>query len=309
MAIPSLDSYLFATLSLAPKEKTFSINDLMEPIAHNLQISPEDLSLTLSSGASKHKNQIRWSLVFLTVAHLLKRISRGVYAITPEGRHYLKQHSSLSRKDLYSFPEYRRWMKNSGKPKNRNERETNGFLTENTSDNTPEDAMDTAMSTIHGALSSELLEAVKSNSPQFFEQLVVDLMLAMGYGGAMDDAGKAFQTTGDGGIDGVIKEDKLGLSNIYLQAKCWKNTSVGRPEIQAFAGAVIGRHSSRGVFITTSKFSPEAIAYVKTLSQPTIILIDGEKLVQLMIEYGVGVFTYRTYEIKRLDSDYFNEDN
>ena len=168
-----------------------------------------------------------------------------------------------------------------------------------TSDSTPEEDIDNAINTINGALASELLEAIKNNSSQFFEQLVVDVMLAMGYGGSLQDAGKAFKTTGDGGIAGFIKEDKLGLSNIYLQAKRWENT-VGRPDIQAFAGALMGRHATRGVFITTSKFSKEALEYARLLSQASLVLIDGEKLVQLMIEYNIGVSVYKTYKVKRL---------
>lgn len=307
MAIPSLDSYLFATLSTAPKEKTFSINELLDPIAHTLNISNDDLAITLSSGGSKHKNQIHWSLVFLTMAHLLSRVRRGIYQITPEGITYLSTHKRLTRKDLYKFPDYRLWITGFSKSKDKSIAEGLYSHQDHTSDATPEEDIDNAINTINGALASELLEAIKNNSSQFFEQLVVDVMLAMGYGGSIQDAGKAFKTTNDGGIDGLIKEDKLGLSSIYLQAKRWENT-VGRPEIQAFAGALIGRHSTRGVFITTSKFSNEAIEYAKSLSQPIIILIDGEKLVQLMIEYNVGVSTQRTYEIKRIDSDYFNED-
>lgn len=307
MAIPSLDSYLFATLSTAPKDTPFSINEVVEPVTQMLHVSKEDLALTLSSGKSKHKNQIRWSLVFLTMAHLLSRVRRGIYQITPEGLAYLASHSSLTRKDLYQFPDYRLWIKNSTKSKEKSCNKETSVHQDMTSDSTPEEDIDNAINTINGALASELLEAIKNNSSQFFEQLVVDVMLAMGYGGSLQDAGKAFKTTGDGGIDGFIKEDKLGLSSIYLQAKRWDNT-VGRPEIQAFAGALMGRHSTRGVFITTSKFSNEAIEYAKLLSQPTIILIDGEKLVQLMIEYNVGVSTQRTYEVKRIDSDYFNED-
>ncbi len=307
MAIPHLDKYLFATLVLAPEDKTFTLKDLIEPIAQNLHLTQEDIAITLPSGRPKHRSQIRWSLVLLTMADLLIRVRRGIYKISPEGISYRNKNNSLTRKDLYNFPKYCLWMKNISKSKNKSDEASNSYHQENTFENTPDEAIENAIATINGALASELLDAIKANSSQFFEQLVVDLMLAMGYGGSIADAGRAFKTTGDGGIDGIIKEDKLGLSNIYLQAKRWENT-VGRPEIQAFAGALMGRHSTRGVFITTSKFSHEATEYAKFLSQPVIILIDGEKLVQLMIEYGVGVSTHKTYEVKRIDSDYFNED-
>lgn len=307
MALPSLDDYLFATLATCPKTAPFSIHDLMEPVAAYLHLTADDLAVTLSSGGSKHKNQIRWSLVFLTMARLLLRVRRGLYQITPDGVHYLSGHHALTRKDLQQFPEYRLWIKSSNKNEEK-EHDDSGMTKKNDArDMTPEESIDNAMATINAALASELLEAVRHNSPQFFEQLVVDLMLAMGYGGSAEDAGKAFKTTCDGGIDGIIKEDRLGLSSIYLQAKRWENT-VGRPDIQAFAGALMGRHATRGVFITTSKFSKEALEYARLLSQTSLVLIDGEKLVQLMIEYNVGVSVYKTYKVKRLDSDYFNED-
>lgn len=222
---------------------------------------------------------------------------------------FLSKHPSFTEKDLMIFPDFHAWVKNNRTlPK---EEKTSDLPSEKEEDVytpqlSPEETLDRAIQTINTELASELLETIKAKSPAFFEQLVVDLMLAMGYGGSVVDAGKAFQTTGDGGIDGVIKEDRLGLSNIYLQAKRWEGT-VGRPLIQAFAGALMGRHATRGVFITTSKFSSEAIEYAKHLPQP-IILIDGEKLVQLMIEYNVGVTTRQTYEVKRLDLDYFSED-
>lgn len=307
MAIPHLDDYLFATLVLAPEDKTFTLKDLLEPVAQKLHLTENDITITLPSGRPKHRSQIRWSLVLLTMADLLIRVHRGIYKISHAGIVYREKNNHLTRKDLYHFPKYREWIENINKSKNKCNETNKIDIKQSNFDNTPEEDIDNAIVTINSALASELLDAIKANTPQFFEQLVVDLMLAMGYGGSITDAGKAFKTTGDGGIDGVIKEDKLGLSNIYLQAKRWDNT-VGCPEIQAFAGAIIGKHSNRGVFITTSKFSNKAIEYVKSLSHPVIILIDGEKLVQFMIDYGVGVSTYKTYIIKRLDSDYFNED-
>ena len=209
------------------------------------------------------------------------------------------------------FPDFHAWVKNNRTiPKgekisdNPHEKEDPIYPTQLS----PEETLDNAIQTINAELAAELLETIKTKSPAFFEQLVVDLMLALGYGGSMTDAGTAFKTTNDGGIDGVIKEDRLGLSNIYLQAKRWKEDStVGRPQIQEFVGALMGRHATRGVFITTSKFSAGAIEYAKHLPQP-VILIDGEKLVQLMIEYNVGVTVRQTYEVKRLDLDYFSED-
>ncbi len=168
---------------------------------------------------------------------------------------------------------------------------------------TPEDQLAAAYRRLRDALETDLLEQVKSSSPGFFERLVIDLLLAMGYGGSRRDAGRAIGRSGDGGIDGIIKEDKLGLDAIYVQAKRWEAT-VGRPEIQKFAGALQGHRATKGVFITTSDYSAEAASYVDKISSK-IILIDGSTLAGLMIDHGVGVSTVGTYEIKKIDADYF----
>ncbi len=171
---------------------------------------------------------------------------------------------------------------------------------------TPEENLDESYKKIRESLANEILDKVKSCSPLFFERLVVELLVAMGYGGTLQDAGKAVGKSGDGGIDGIIKEDRLGLDVIYLQAKRWEG-NVSRPEIQKFAGALLGNQARKGVFITTSDFTKEAKDYVKTISS-NIILINGEELAELMIDYNVGVSVATTYEIKKIDSDYFSEE-
>jgi restriction system protein len=170
-------------------------------------------------------------------------------------------------------------------------------------DQTPEDALASAYQKLRKNLENELLDQVKSSSPAFFERLVIDVLVAMGYGGSRQDAGRAIGRSGDEGIDGMIKEDKLGLDAIYVQAKKWDNT-VGRPEIQKFAGALQGQRANKGVFITTSDFSREAHDYVNAINAK-IILIDGRRLAQLMVDHSVGVALIGTYELKRVDSDYF----
>ena len=307
MSIPSLDSYLFVTLSQFSTGARLRRSDIEQAIAEKLSLTQDDLGITLKNhSTTKHRNQIRWSLVFLTFAHLLTRIEKGLYQITPQGEAYLSQHTSLLVKDLNQFPEYREWRKQVAQ-KNKKEKEIQEqtMVSQEGTDASPEETIENAMRTIDTALAAELLDAIKANSWQFFERLVVDLMLAMGYGGSMEDAGQAFQTTGDGGIDGVIKEDRLGLSSIYLQAKHWENP-VGRPKIQEFFGALADKPNTRGVFITTSRFTQEAMEYA---SNKPIVLIDGEKLVQLMIEHDVGVAIRQVYTVKRLDLDYFNEDD
>ena len=309
MAIPSQNEYHSATLRHYRNGQELRLRDIEESIAQEFQLTNEDLQIKLSSGTYAHNNRIRWALVSLARAGLLTRVEKGLYKISPEGISFINAHPSFTEKDLMVFPEFYAWVKNNRTtPKeNKNtsitkEKETDVFTTQAS----PEETLDNAIRAINDMLSSDLLELIKKKSPRFFEQLVVDLMLAMGYGGSVEDAGQSIGQSGDGGIDGIIKEDRLGLSNIYLQAKRWEGT-VGRPVIQAFAGALMGRHATRGVFITTSNFSAEAIDYATHLPQP-IILIDGEKLVQLMIEYNVGVTTRQTYEVKRLDLDYFSED-
>ncbi len=171
---------------------------------------------------------------------------------------------------------------------------------------TPEEALDSAYERLREELEAELLDAVKAATPSFFERLVIDLLVRMGYGGSLRDAGHAVGRSGDGGIDGIIKEDRLGLDAIYIQAKRWEGT-VGRPDIQKFAGAPQGHRARKGVFITTSGFSADALDYVSRIDSK-IVLIDGAELAKLMIDHGVGVSTTRSYELKRLDLDYFAEE-
>ena len=174
-----------------------------------------------------------------------------------------------------------------------------------TSNETTDESLKTAYQRIREDLVAELLQMVKAGSPQFFEQLVVDLLVSMGYGGTRQDAGKAVGGSGDGGIDGVINEDLLGLDTVYIQAKRWDNP-VGRPEVQRFAGALLGNKSGKGVLLTTSSFSKSAQEYISTIDS-TIVLIDGPTLVQLMVDHNVGVSAVASYEIKKIDSDYFTE--
>ena len=167
--------------------------------------------------------------------------------------------------------------------------------------------MESAFQELNAALVADVLDAIIESPSAFFENLVVELLLKMGYGGSRKDAGQAIGRSGDGGVDGIIKEDRLGLDVIYVQAKRWTDSAVGRPEIQKFAGSLDLHHANKGVFITTSAFSKDALDYVKVI-QKKIVLIDGERLAQLMIEHDLGVSTVSTYNVKRLDSDYFNQD-
>jgi len=232
----------------------------------------------------------------------LNSTKRGYFQISKRGLNILSQNlTRIDNKTLRQFPEFNEFQ-------NRKNEKTAKTLVEDLEEthNTPEESLETAYQTIRNSLASEILDKVKSCSPLFFERLVVELLVAMGYGGTLQDAGKAVGKSGDGGIDGIIKEDRLGLDVIYLQAKRWEG-NVSRPEIQKFAGALLGNQARKGVFITTSDFTKEAKDYVKSISS-NIILINGEELAELMIDYKVGVSVATTYEIKRTDSDYFSEE-
>jgi restriction system protein len=174
---------------------------------------------------------------------------------------------------------------------------------------TPEEQIEAAYQALHSALRADLLERIAQNTPSFFEQVIVDLLVAMGYGGSHKNAATQLGRSGDGGVDGVINEDRLGLDRVYVQAKRFgKGNTVGRPEVQAFVGSLVGLGATKGVFVTTSTFSPQARDFVQHLAQ-RVILIDGQSLADLMIEHGVGVRTNRAIEFKRLDEDFFSEDD
>ncbi len=235
------------------------------------------------------------------MAGLLESPRRGVFKITPRGLDVLQKNPpSINLKYLFQFPEYVNF-RNTKRTKAETDDSENNHLAA-----TPEETLENAYEKIRQDLAVDLLQRMKSCSPAFFERLVVEVIVKMGYGGTRQDAGKAIGKSGDGGIDGIIKEDKLGLDTIYIQAKRWENT-VGRPEIQKFVGALTGQRAKKGLFIITSDFSSEAIEYVSRIDMK-IVLIDGETLAQLMMDHDVGVSTIGIFELKKIDSDYFTEE-
>ncbi len=233
-------------------------------------------------------------------AGALERIKRGVFRITERGKTLLELNlPRLTIQNLSKYPEFvafHRGSQNGGEE----EREIKSEKTQ-----TPEEQLANAYKILRDSLANDVLETVKKASPNFFEELVIDLLVAMGYGGSVEDAGRAVGKAGDGGIDGTIKEDKLGLDVVYVQAKRWNN-SVGRPVVQAFAGSLEGVRARKGVLISTSYFSQDAIEYVQKIEK-RIVLVDGKQLADLMIDHDIGVNTTQTYKVKRLDSDYFEE--
>jgi restriction system protein len=297
---------MLPVLKLASDGKEHKFSQAVEELADEFNLTTEERSELLPSGSQAvFNNRVGWARSYLKQAGLLASPKRGYFTITQKGIELLaKKPSKVDASVLEQYPEFIEF-KSRRKDKNENESQEE-FLSEQESSLTPEDALASAYQKLRSALESEILSAVKEVSPSFFERLVVDLLVKMGYGGNRQDAGKALGKSGDGGIDGIINEDRLGLDVIYIQAKRWEG-AVGRPEIQKFAGALQGQRARKGVYITTSSFTKEAREYA-SLIESKIILIDGENLSRLMAEHGVGVSTVGQYEVKKLDSDYFDNE-
>lgn len=246
-------------------------------------------------------NRVAWAKTHLRMAGLIEAPSRGVFQITKRGQDLLREtNDRIDLRVLRQQPGYleaREAKKDNGKRKIDEDPQND--------QQTPEEQIEAASIAVRNSLGEDILAKMKAASPSFFERLVVELLVRMGYGGTRKDAGKAIGRSGDEGIDGIIKEDRLGLDVIYIQAKKWEAT-VGRPEIQKFAGALQGVRAKKGIFITTSDFSKEAQEYASRIDSK-IVLIDGEHLWNLMIDFGLGVSTVATYEIKKVDNDYFDE--
>lgn len=307
MPMPDFQMIFRPLLELAADGKEHTLSEAYEYIASHFSMTEAERAEMLPSGRQKMiNNRVGWSRTYLAKALLLESPKRGVFVITQRGRDFLKEVSGdFKVKDLYRFDDFRRFhsYNQDGNPELSN---TQPEKEDVVSSATPEEDIESAYQSLHDSLSSDLLDQVLSCSPAFFEQLVVDLLVKMGYGGSRKEAGKATKISADGGIDGIINEDRLGLDSIYIQAKRWKDNVVGRTEIQKFAGALQGFRAKKGVFITTSSFSSEAWEYTRMIDS-RIVLIDGQRLTELMIEHDVGVAQVITYSVKRIDADYFEE--
>ncbi len=303
MAIPDYQSIMLPLLKFAADKKEHTFREAVEELANTFGLSEEERKELLPSGRNPiFDNRAGWASTYLKMAGILESKKRGFFNITNRGLEILKQNPpEINNKFLMQYPEFMEFQSRSKKSKlETKEDEEQARL------KTPEEELEYGYQKIRQDLAQELLNQIKEHSPSFFEKLVIDLLVKMGYGGSRKDAGKAIGKTSDGGIDGIIKEDKLGLDVIYIQAKKWENT-VGRPEIQKFAGALQGRRAKKGVFITTSNFSKNALEFTSTI-ESKIVLIDGEQLTNLMIDHDIGVSKIASYEIKKIDSDYFAED-
>jgi len=302
MPVPQFQDITLPLLRLAADGQTHSLAQARERLAGTFGLTDSEQEELLPSGRqTRFANRVAWAKVYLEQADLLSSPARGQFVITPRGSEVLKDPPDrITIKFLERFPEFATFRSRRQRTPPTKDSEADS----SEESETPEEALDGAYQKIRGGLAAQLLERVKAAPPRFFEQLVVELLLKMGYGSSRKGAGEAIGRAGDEGIDGIISEDRLGLDQVYLQAKRWDGT-VGRPELQRFVGALHGKRARKGVFITTSTFSADAISYVQTID-PRVVLIDGEQLAEFMIDFGVGVTEERTYQLKRVDSDYFD---
>jgi restriction system protein len=304
VAVPDYQRVMLPLMQLASDEREHSLRDVIDTLSQDFHLSQEERTELLPSGRqAKFDNRVAWAVTYLSKAGLLQRTGRARVRITPRGLEVVrKKPSRLDRVYLMQFSEFRDFQRASPLAA------PNGALAPQGDEpgaQTPEESLDALYLSLRAKTAQELLERIQSGSPRFFEKLVVDLLVAMGYGGSRKDAGQAIGGSGDGGVDGIIKEDRLGLDVVHIQAKRWRET-VGRPTIQAFAGSLEGYRAKKGVLITTSQFSQEAKTYVNSIEKK-IVLIDGEQLVQLMMDYGVGTSDVITYTVKKVDLDYFED--
>jgi restriction system protein len=313
MAIPDYESLMLPLLRLAAKTKELTTAEAVRQLGQQLALSEDELATMLPSGVSTtFGSRVGWAKTYLKQAGLVDQPRRGVISLTDRGQQVLA--ASPERVDnelLLAFPEFVAFRGRSRATRTENRDVQIGAVLPAASMAVeaapPQERIDDAAKELQASLADDLLAAIQACSPLFFEELVVKLLLKMGYGGSRQEAGQAVGRSGDGGIDGVINEDRLGLDSIYVQAKRWQGP-VGEPDIRNFLGALVGRGASKGVFITTSSFSEPAKQFVARSLQQRIVLVDGERLAELMIEHGLGVSTVATYEIKRIDSDFFADE-
>lgn len=305
MSIPDFQTLMLPVLELAGGSSECALADIKRQLADRFNLTQEERDELLPSGRQRRfDNRVAWAKVYLEQAGLVHSPRRGRFVITPAGMELLGE--GPQKIDIALLDRYEKFRDFRSASRKESQTAASEISLNPPVTATPEEELEAAYQSIRTELMSELLSKVKAGSPQFFESLVVELLLKMGYGGSRADAGKAIGASGDEGIDGIINEDRLGLDTIYIQAKRWAGT-VGRPEIQKFVGALHGKRARKGVFITTGTFSAEAKEYVAHID-PRVVLIDGQELAEYMIDLNLGVTPRATFEIKRIDTDYFIEE-
>lgn len=307
MSVPKFHEFFGSMLRALGDGKIHTSKEVQKYIADDMKLTDEDRNELLPSQRQPtYVNRILWAKTYLDKAGLVETTSRGKYRITKEGLNALHSGDKVDLQYLDKYQSFRLFHSpnldhTGGKPEKITQQEENEI--------TPTEIMNTAFDKINASLASDLMDMVMNLEPTEFESLVVSLLLKMGYGYGIEDAGRVTKATGDGGIDGIIKEDQLGFNNIYIQAKKWAaDHKVSRPEIQKFAGALQGEKATKGLFITTTEFTKEAVDFANNLLNSNIVLIDGHQLTKLMIKYNLGVAVEHVYEVKRIDSDFFNDD-
>lgn len=312
MTIPDYQSLMLPVLRHAA-ECEQRVPDVAERIADDLGLTEEEREELLPSGRQRVlHNRVHWAKFYMSKAGLIDSPARGRFVASEAGRRFLASNpEKLDTQCLLEIPVFAEFYGRNGSslgdeggkfPEGSSEAQAD------TASATPEEQISEAYRSLNAALRADLLDRIRENSPAFFEKLIVDLLVAMGYGGSHKNAAKQLGRSGDGGVDGVINEDRLGLDRIYVQAKRYaEGNTIGRPEIQGFVGSLVGMGATKGVFVTTSSFSKGAVEYAENLTQ-RVILIDGNRLADLMIEHCVGTRTQQTIQIQRLDEDFFSED-
>lgn len=304
MAVPKYDEFMPSIIRCLGDGKVHSLKQITEYCANEFQLSETDKSETLSSGQSKLNNRVGWAKTYLKKAGLIKSTKRAHFCLTVEGAKAFQAGADcVTLEYLRSFDSINEF-EGKAKENHKTISETEQIKTES-----PQEQIESALRAINDELAEDLMSEVMKISPYEFERLVVKLLIKMGYGTMEENKEAVTQKSGDEGIDGVVSADKFGFDSIYIQAKQWReDIVVGRPEIQKFLGALVGQGATKGIFITTSKFSKEAVNYAAKQLHNKIVLVDGKQLAKLMIDYDLGVSTVATYMVKRIDSDFFAED-
>jgi restriction system protein len=306
MTIPDFQTIMLPLLQQFSDGKEHSTHEVFGKMARVFSLTDEELHELIPSGKqSSFYNRVGWARTYLSKSGLLEMPKRSFYKITVRGKEVLGSNPTrIDMKYLEKFPEFIEFREKEGGNK-KSQGSDDGVEIQQTTSKTPEEILEYAYQEIRDNLAQDLLAMVKKSPPAFFERLVVELLVNMGYGGSRQDAARAVGQAGDEGIDGIIDEDRLGLDSIYIQAKRW-DTAVSRPEIQKFVGALMGKKARKGIFITTSGFSSEASNYVSNIDYK-VVLIDGKRLAEFMIDYDIGVTGSAVYQLKRIDSDYFED--
>lgn len=303
MTIPKYDEMYRAFLDCLTDGQPHKSKEVKDTIAEVFHLSDKERAVLMPSGSGPvFDGRVGWTRTYLKKAGLIQSPSRGVFALTSAGKQVLSENPSvIDNSYLRRFESFRRFISPNAEGAQSNAEEVSG--------QTPQDTLEEAFQRINTTLADDLLSEIMKLSPSFFEHMVVRLLMKMGYGGSIENAGIVVGQTGDEGIDGIVREDKLGFNLIYIQAKHWDcEKTIGRPEIQKFVGALAGQGATKGLFITTARFSTAAYDYAQKQHTTKVVLVDGAALAKLMIEYNLGVSTEITYQIKRIDSDFFAED-